>query len=218
MAGSETAKRTVISNCKYQSLARVFQHDEAKRAVGRYIRTGVGDTASLISKAVELRARLTDTDFERSELDINADYITQFANVAAALDLPVAEITAPGNPSPLDINGVRVKPQIEFRLSRTTRTNKILIGAGTLRYAKGKALRGEVAAWQSAFIHGYLRETAVATDASPDPKLCLTIDAFSGECHQAPTDSVRRFRNMEAACATIAERWENIKPPSGAVL
>jgi hypothetical protein len=36
--------------------------------------------------------------------------------------------------------------------------------------------------------------------------------------HEAPTDSVSRFKNMEAACASIAERWPNVAPPPNAVL
>ena len=87
-----------------------------------------------------------------------------------------------------------------------------------LRYAKGTALPTEVAYWQSAFLHGYLGVIGVEPGAEVEHKLCLTIDAYSGIAHPAPTNSASRFQNMEAACATIAERWPNIEPPPGAVL
>jgi len=102
-------------------------------------------------------------------------------------------------------------------LRRTTKSNKVRIGAASLRYAKGKPLPPDVAAWQSAFLVGYIGQDASQDNAEPEGKLCLTIDAYSGVCHSAPTDAVRRFQNMKAACATIAESWSNMPPPIGAV-
>src|ERR1019366_6730326 len=52
---------------------------------------------------------------------------------------------------------------------------------------------------------------AVLIQKNADPR------ARSGRL-PAPSDSVSRFREMEAACATIAERWQNIEPPAGAIL
>jgi len=54
--------------------------------------------------------------------------------------------------------------------------------------------------------------------AEPEHKLCVTIDAYTGVAHAAPTDAVRRFQNMRAACETIAEWWPRVAPPTGAVL
>jgi hypothetical protein len=54
--------------------------------------------------------------------------------------------------------------------------------------------------------------------AEAERNLSLTLDAHSCDTHPAPSDSVRRFQNMEAACATIAQRWPNVAPPPNAVL
>jgi hypothetical protein len=218
MAASETAKRSVISGCKYHSLARVFQHDEARLAVGKHIRSGTSDPAALLAKAEELRNRLADSDFDRSQLDVNADYIAQFATVAGLLNLPNAELHAGGKAVAIMLNGVKVNPQIVIRLQRTTKTNKVMVGAAGIRYAKGAPLKEEIALWQSAFLHGFLKSTVPEDEGTSDLKLCLTIDAFTGACFSAPTDAVRCFNNMTAACASIAERWPNIAPPKGAVL
>ena len=87
-----------------------------------------------------------------------------------------------------------------------------------LRYAKGKALPPDTGEWQSAYLFGYLETIGLETEAEAERKLCITIDAYSGEVYAAPTDSVNRFHEIEAACATIAERWPNIEPPPNAVL
>jgi hypothetical protein len=78
-------------------------------------------------------------------------------------------------------------------------------------------LAEEVAAWQSAFLFGYLNVIGVADGAEAELKLCVTIDVQAGVCYPAPTNSISRFHNMEAACASISERWPNIAPPPNVI-
>ena len=87
-----------------------------------------------------------------------------------------------------------------------------------LRYAKGKTLKQAIGEWQSAFLSGYLQAVDVEEGADPEHGLCVTLNAYSGTVHPAPTDSKRRFRNMEAACKTIVEWWPNITPPPNSVI
>lgn len=87
-----------------------------------------------------------------------------------------------------------------------------------MRYSKSRPLPPAAGEWQAAFLLGYLRAPGAAPDEEPDGKLCLVLDAQSGALHAAPGDAVRRFGQMAAACASIAERWPNIAPPPGAVL
>jgi hypothetical protein len=49
-----------------------------------------------------------------------------------------------------------------------------------------------------------LAKTNANEDAEPEGKLCVTIDAYTGGRHLAPTNAVTRFKEAEAACATIA--------------
>ena len=216
MAGSETAKRTIVRDCKYLSTARVIQHDEAKAAIATFMLNHT-DPASLEAAASRLRSRIADSDFDRDLYDHNAEYISQLAKVHPGIALPAADILPEEKCPALTLRGVAVTMEINFRLRRLTRTNKVCIGAGMLRYAKGKSLAAASAEWQSAFLLGYL-EREPREEEVPERKLCLTIDAFSGSAYGAPSDSIRRFKNMESACETIAERWPNVKPPPGAIL
>ncbi|RTE92976.1 hypothetical protein [Bradyrhizobium sp. LVM 105] len=217
MAASERTRRTILRGCKYQPIARLVQHDEAKSTISKFLRDGEGSTATLTEKANGLRNRMADSDFDRDLLDHNADYIDRFAEVFPDLDLPSVEFHPPGKANPIELNGVKVTTEIQFRLRRLTKTNKIRVGGAAFRYAKGKSLSPEVANWQSAFMLGYLHQTVTEPEAEPEGQLCLTIDASGGVCHRAPTDAVSRFNNMDAACATIAEWWPNIAPPDTAV-
>ena len=218
MAGSERARRAIAQDCKYQARVRVIQHHDAKLAIGKFLRDGASDLAALSAAADFLRTRWTDDHFERSLYDNNADYIARFAHVATLVQLPAGDMSPPGKSVVLNISGVKVTIDFQFRISRVTKTNKLKIGAGILRYSKGRALAEEVANWQSAFILGCLRDEKAIEHAEPESKLCLTIDAYSGRTYSAPGDSSSRYANMKAACASLFERWPQIKPPDGAVL
>lgn len=217
MAASEQGRRSIIKGCKFRPIARLIQHRKARNIIGTFLRVGKAVPPDLIEEAQALRDTMADDDFDRDVLDNNADYVERFAAVAPNLVLPAVDMILPGACPSLAINGTTVTVDLCFRLRRTTRTNKIKIGAATLRYSKGKALLSEVGSWQSAFIMGYLGQDALQDNTQPEGKLCLTIDAYQGACHQAPTDAIRRFHNMQAACASIAERWDNVPPPPGAV-
>lgn len=217
MAASEQAKRTIVRNCKFQPIARVIQHDEAKLAITTFIRNGSQDVGLLTNKAQGLRNRFASDDFDRDLFDHNADYIERFAINYSNFALPTAEILPAGTSLPVFVNGVKITNELAFRLRRTTKTNKVRVGGATLRYAKGKSLLPEIAAWQAAFILGSLNLNGLEDGQEPEGKLCLIVDAYSGMCHPAPSDSARRYKNMQAACASIAERWPNIEPPANAV-
>lgn len=217
MAASDVARRSILTGCKFQSIARVVQHNDAKLQVSRYLRGDIATADLLRAEASNLRSRLADDDFARDVLDHNADYIDRFANVAGIIEFPAAERLAPGQCPPVERHGVKITPDIAMRLRRKTATNKIKIGLAALRYAKGKPLKAEIAEWHSAFLYAYLGFVDDTEAADPELKLCLTIDCYSGAVIPAPTNSLTRIKNIDAACAGIAERWDNIQPPPNAV-
>jgi hypothetical protein len=216
MAATETKQRSIIRGCKYRPIARIVQHDMAKAAIGQFLWKGK-PVSALADEAEALRAKLADDDFERDTLDHNADYIERFVDLFPSLDLPKAEMLAPGAARAVEIEGVRVTADLRWRMRRTTKTNKVKMGAGTLRYKKGRPLGEAAGCWQSAFLFGYLSLLGAEDGAEVEHKLCITLDAFAGVTYAAPTNSVQRFNQMRSACATIAERWDNIAPPTGAV-
>jgi hypothetical protein len=217
MAASDVKRRSILQSCKYPAIARVIQHTEAKLQIGKHLREGRDDTSALHDEASRLRSRLADEDFDRDLYDHNADYLDRFAKVAPLLDLPRAERLAPGQCPAVEREGVKITPDVLMRLRHLTPTNKVKVGLVAIRYAKGKPLKADVAEWQSAFLFGYTASLD-AEGADPDKKLCITIDGFTGACYPAPGNVHTRLKNMDAACAGIAERWENIAPPPKAVI
>lgn len=219
MAASEQAARPIIQKCKYQAIVRVVQHTEAQTIISNFLQDMNPDKVKHLSdKAAHIRGRLADGDFEKDVNDHNADYIDRFAEIVDGLQLPKAERQVPPKFPFVLIEGTKFKFRPNLFLQRTTKTNKLRAGVVMLRYAKSKKLDPEIGSWQSAAAFGYLRQHFAEQEIDPELKLCLTIDAYSGKVYEAPTDSIYRFNEMTAACATIAERWPAIKPPKGAIL
>jgi hypothetical protein len=217
MAASERKKRTIVAGCKYRPVARLVQHQEARLTISAALRKGVATAEALKERAKSIRAKLATDDFDALTNEINADYVEQFSQVVASMDLPKAEIF-PGKIFPvLKINGVKLAftPNLVFR--RLTKTNKVRCGALMLRYAKGKPLDPEIGAYQSSAIFGLLGEHTDEEGSEPEKSLCLTLDAMTGKLYAAPGAAVSNFANMKAACQSIAERWPNIPSPEGAI-
>ncbi len=219
MNGSDRARRTLLRRCKYQPIARVIQHKEAKLSVSYFLRNDGYSLDDLVAEAEKIRNRIADTDFDAALYSHNADYLIRFSKIADDLKLPTTDVSQPGKMIDTSLHGTRVTASLDFRLRRVTKTNKVRVGAGMLRYAKGKKVNAAEAQWQSALMFGLLRLPGHMEDgADPELKLCITLDAYSGDCYPAPSDAVSRFQNAEAACATIADAWGQIQPPKGAVL
>lgn len=219
MVASERAKRTIIRDCKYRKIARAIQHDRAKVFITNALRSGSLDSDALRAEGQRLHDMMSDTDFERDTLDVNGDFLMAYADTFDMGTFPrTAEIVDAPTDFKVNINGVEVNADIRFGVQRVTRTNRLRTGLGTIRYAKGKPLDGEVGAYQSSVLFGCRKMIDVQDDTAPEEKLCLTLDCATGIFIPAPTDATRRFQNMEAACASIAERWDNIEPPENAIL
>jgi len=219
MIASERVRRTIIRDCKYRKIARAIQHDRAKAFITNALRSGgIGEDA-LKGEGQRLLDMMADTDFERDTLDVNGDFLIAYGEAFSMDTFPkTAEIVDAPTDFTVNINGVEVNADIRFGVQRVTRTNRLRTGLGTIRYAKNKPLDEDAGAYQSSVLFGCRKMIDVQDDAAPEENLCLTLDCATSKFIPAPTDATRRFQNMEAACATIAERWDNIDPPDGAII
>ena len=218
MGASEQARRGIVQSCKYRAIARVVQHNEAKAAISSHILSGVDGPGDLQKRVDQLRSMLVDDDFEADMNDHNADYIERFIASLGNVQLPDADRLPTHEFAPLTLNGVKVTFFPQLLLRRVTKTNNVKTGALMLRYGKNSPLPPTVGGFQSSAIFGYLRTLEETDKTEAERALCITLDAHAGKCHQAPGNAIYLFKEMKAACATIAERWPAIKPPKNAIL
>lgn len=219
MAASHQVRRTLLRNSKFQPIIKVTQHNHAKAAIVNWLAE-----RRPLDELRETVARMRDSHFGPSEEfasetnQHNCDYIDSFIEIADAFELPDAELTAQPAPSKIAINGTTIRFTPQMLMMRVTRANTVKIGALFLRYAKNQELPQAAGIHQSAFTYGYLRDNPFEQDAKPEHAMCLTLDCVSGRAYEAPSDkAVYLFKEMAAECASIAERWNAIQPPEGAV-
>jgi hypothetical protein len=218
MAASEQVKRDIIRSCKYQPIARLVQHDEAKAIVASYLCSVTADIGILQQQLEKMEARFFDNQFDADVNGHNCDYVRRFIAIRNLVKLPNVSLRVRDRMKPLHWNGTRVSFYPDLLVSRVTRRNTVKTGAVMLRYAKSKALEPSVGIHQSALIFGYIKELPVADASEPEKPLCITLDAYEGAIYEAPGNSVYLCKEMAAACASIAERWPAIQAPPGSVL
>lgn len=219
MACSEQARRSFLTKCKYQPKAPVIQHKDAQESISdRLSRVGATD-ADVEARIETLRSGLQGSQFDCEVAENNADYLSRFLERPIEVPRIAQEVFAAGKMAPLMIEGLSLICSPHLVLKRVNRRNVSKIGLAFLRYAKGRALSQEVADWQGAISFGYLKTKVEQGlgEIDPEKELCITFDVWTGTAHQAPGNSVYRFNEVKAACAGIAQRWDNIAPPSGAV-
>lgn len=157
------------------------------------------------------------SDFEANQNDFNADYIESFVAAFPAMSIPTCEMMPVPSQGRININGTTVVYNPDVAVARTTIRNTRKVGGIFLRYAKNDELPEVAAGFQSAFAFGFLKANPFEPEAEPEHKLCITIDGNSGRVTEAPSKAGYLWKEMEAACADIAERWPLIQPPPNAV-
>ncbi len=218
MDASNQARRSIVQKSKYKSLARTFQHQIARKTISDHLLDGNPLPGDLHDQADDIRNRLADSDFEAQLHGYNADFVDSFADVSEEFEFDSFEVVAPEGVENPVYNGTTVKFTPSVLSYRLTKANTQKIGGLMFRYAKGTPVSEVVAVFQAAFIFGFFRENPFIEEAKPEHKLCRVLCAVSGKTFTAPTDSVYKFNEMKAVCSDIAEKWENIPPPPGAIL
>lgn len=218
MNASERSRRTIMRGCKYPPIAKLLQHHLAKGFLVEFLKQGSESPAPLHAEAERLRDMMADSDFDRELLDVNADFLEAYGKVFDPAKIPQAEIAPISEPLKLDLQGVQVNPDYRLSLQRTTKTNRVRTGLIAIRYAKSKPLAEAVGKWQSSLLFACRKMLDGDDENAAEHKLCMTLDAVTGEFICAPGDAVSRFANMEAACQSIAERWDSIESPANAII
>ncbi len=217
-SGSERNRRNVVEGAKYKPIMRVRQHRDAHRILTKSLSGNKSTKGDFISDIERLAAKICDDEHEVKERDINVGYLRHVLSMYDDIKLPAELVTSAEKWAPIISDSTKVKMGPHLVLRATGRDNVPIIGALTFRYAKGKTINDEEAKYQAALTLGYLRKVPIDDVAEPKEKLCLVMDCHTGRLHQAPSDSLTRFKNMMAACESIADMWPKIKPPIGSVI
>ena len=222
MVASPVRQRTLVRDTKYRTVEPEISYAEGFEILGEMIADGELSTDTLKDAADDFYDRMDVRGArERIRLDLIGDLFEWLGDHRPDFDLPddaerYDTSRTWGRGGGFGLGGVEIDPEVHLRLRRVRRN--VHLGLVTLRYSKSGPLDVDVALWQSSLLHGYLAATLEDDGARAAPDLCLTLDLRTGAAHAAPGDARTRVRHMEAACASIAERWPAVAPPPKAVL
>ena len=217
-AASEQAKRGIAVTCKYQPIARLIQYNDAKPIISNYIRSENRKVEDLKEKLAVLKNKICDDDFSKEVNGHNCDCIEKFISLADAFNFKDYSYTRPMKLPKIELNGMPISVSPNVLVSRTNRQNKVMIGAIMLRYSKGRPLNEKIGSNQSAFMYEYFRQPTFHEYGTSEKRLCITLDTQSAIAYEAPSNATYLYKEMAASCASLVERWPNIKPPKGAIL
>jgi hypothetical protein len=180
-------------------------YDPAADAIGRFIAKGMVDESILSEEASRLAAASEDEE-ARVSAQANIEAIEAFREHYHKLNFRgLTPSRGKDAGAWLRIGGVEVDVRPEIVLGGTVKGER-RAGALKLYFSKSHPLTRAAAEYGAALVKRYCEER-LAGGAKVRPQDCSIFEVRTGEIYHAPSSSVRRMKEIEAACEEIALRW-----------
>jgi hypothetical protein len=224
VAADDGPRETLLRNAKYERISRTLQYHNLRRAISSYLASPIRDGRILAACRAALEAERDAATHPqvRENFVYELRALDAFERSTNAMQIGgLALERAPIPRTKLNLNGVAVSvsPTVYVRVPRSRGGD--LRGALIVDNARGIAPRTDEAQARmtramtatAILLHQYVADTVCASDERPSPTHCIVFHAFRQERVSAPSGYRRAFRNMEAACGSIARGWAAITPP-----
>jgi hypothetical protein len=187
-------------------------HREASEAASQYLAAGAQDPEPLRRRIQSLSQSTSDKVGTARRANANIDAIETLLDMLDDIDLLDAEPSLGGNTAPkirrfnVDIS---VRPEIIMRGSLGK--GKRGVGALKLHFSKTHPHTEETAGYVSAIVQEYCGTHLVHDDdEGVNPKYCQVIDVASGTVFGGVKSTMKRMKDVDAACQNIAALWPTI--------
>lgn len=209
LSANASGREAITLQQKHPSEYQAEYYDAAADVLRRFVIEQ--DDAIFDEGIAAIRAGSTEDKGPHNILS-NVEVVEAFRDRRPKLDFDgLAPSPLPGPGSSLFIAGVElvIRPEIllEGVVDGETRT-----GAVKFYFSKGHSLSRSAASYGALLLkrycEGYLPGGAVVPN-----RQCIICNVRTGEVHHAPEATMRREREIEAACAEIAVRWPTASRP-----
>lgn len=224
MAADDGPRETLIRDLKYERLARSLVYRTLNQAVASFLVSPTRDRRILIAARETLVAERDASQNPRQRENIVYELRALDAFEASLNALSLTGWTlerVPVGGHRLDVEGVRinVRPTVRIRLRKLRGADQV--GALLVDVAKGQAPKTDESAARVAnamthsaiVLHQYVVDTLPEDGSKPSLDHTIVFHSHRQQAVTAPTNHKRRYRNIEAACRSVASRWDSIKPP-----
>ncbi|AMV38424.1 hypothetical protein [Planctomyces sp. SH-PL62] len=211
LSANASGREAITLQQKYPSAYQAVYYDAASDVLRRYIDSGMGDDAILDEGIAAIRAASTE-DKGPHNIRANVEVVEAFRDRRPKLSFGgLSPSTSPGPQMSLVIAGVELVIQPEILLEGVI-DGEMRGGAVKFYFSKGHPLTSPAASYGALLLQRYC-EANLPDRATVQNRQCIICDVRVGEVHHSPEATVRREREIEAACAEIAVRWPATSPP-----
>ena len=218
MVSSDSTRLGIVERQKYPPEGIPKRYRDARPAIQSYLRSTSRSTNALDATERRLAQRAQDTS-QSSQVRNDAEQsIEALREIRLINELSRYEfVSAPRNHRPFsfDVNGVSVSGYVDL-LVHSSHRGTGQIGAAMLRMTKddtgseeAQRRRREMGEYAATILY-MLMQRSNWSDRTLVHRLCMSIDVRVKTVFKAPRSNVKRIRNLEAACRTIALQWETI--------
>lgn len=199
-------RRNIIHEQKYPPTFKATWYDRAHQAITKFIVDGMQDESPLKTELSSLLAATPSNDNEALKISLNIEAIESFLD--SYDQIPLGNLT-PSNGTNFTphviLSGVSVSVRPDVELRGVIR-GKDHAGSLKLYFSKPDRLSKDAFQLGAVLLVHHCRNH-VADAAEVKPANCFVFDVFGGQCYTAPSAFTLRFRNLEANCKEIADRW-----------
>jgi hypothetical protein len=204
-------QKSILYNQKYPPDYVTPFYEDATEAIAQFIAGGMEKPSILENQIRVLGQSPVNTAWQQRRMLGNIEAIETFTGMIDDLDLSgFACRLGSHNPPKMPIRNVEVSVRPDVILSRSATKGGQLIGALKLHFPKTNPLSEEAAGYVSAVAARYC-DTYFMDEGTPEPRLCFVLDLASARVYPGVKSTIKRLKDVNAACEQIFNLWDTIK-------
>ena len=211
MTARPPRQRRILKDQKFPSDFMRVYYREAQEAASLCIASNLEDIPSVTRQIEILNQQNPDSVGTQRRVAANIDALEAFLEMTDGIDLSGAEPRLGENVAPkLTIRNVDVSVRPEIILHGEGRSGPV-VGALKLHFPKTNPLDDTSAGYVSAVLQEWCA-THMADAGQAHGPLCYVVDVGSRTTYPGVRSTVRRLRDIQDACETIAALWPTLEP------
>lgn len=198
-------RRAIIEGQKYPNAYAAAYYGPARDNLVDYI-VGHIDRAVLLQRTEAQVSAQHETDYQRHSASGCADAVLRFLDIEPTLDLQGMKPIHMLRHDRLDVSGVSVSVHPDIVLEGRDARGKPTLGAIKLHFPKTHPHTEASAQFVATMLRRHATQ-AMSARGKVREDACLVVDVFARRVVRAPRGHIRRWRDIDAACAEIRRAW-----------
>jgi len=208
MSAGATRRKTILKEQKYPATFRANWYEVATRTIVKCLLHPERDEEIVVSTLDKLHGDPGGTENEQLKRRNNAEALDLFLTVRELPEFDGLAVRAGPAKAIVTVEGTELSIRPEVVMAGAYRGGQVR-GGLKLSLSKNNSLDEDAGAVVGTLVNMLIAE-GCGENESCKTRHCQVLDVFAKEIYNAPTAIVKLRREIEDACAEIAERWPNV--------